>query len=154
MRKLALCAVVVLAFGCGGEGPIEENDQEPVVRDGTTIGMGQTKQLSAGGVEFSILRTAIDRGVLIAYNTNSNGAEVLVQRIDGTGTALDESYISAGGLATNTDFTLDDGIRYRFKVRVWKQGLDLITCPFTEESCYSTSEVKEANFLLPPTPSV
>ncbi len=114
-----------------------------------TIPLDEAEQLTVGGVEFSIVRTSETSGIVIAKNLNSNDVKLVVDRVNGSGgIVLDESFLDSGETVNSQDVDLSPGVSYRFSVKVWKGGIDFVTCSFSAPTCYSSSEKKTFTFYI------
>lgn len=114
----------LLLVGCGTPAPPQP------------LPIGTNVQKIIGGVTFTISRTSETHGDMSACNGNNNAVKILVERVDTAGVAMDKTRLGGGDSYTAHDIPLQSGASFRIEVKIWKDGLDLVTCPFTDESCF------------------
>lgn len=125
MRATALL-IPLLFIGCG------DNKKPP---DPVTVEPGTTVRFTVGNVEFTVNRFEPTRAVISVHNGNDAAVKIRVEGYDVPGVLYSREYQTAGSNSEETP-TVSPGGTYNFRVWIWKNGFDLVTCPFTSDSCF------------------
>lgn len=140
LHTLSYALLVALFSGCdvNSSNNNANNDVE------MAIDIGAIEEITVGGVKFTLQRTSKNEGLLTAENLNAKRIDLHVSLLDENGNVLvalvEETFHGQDPITKRIPLNEDE--RLHFEVGVWKDGEDLLTCPFTKDSCFELREEK------------